>query len=96
MTQIDQTQKFIMRGSFGANSFIPWMERHARKLGLEERIIAASPERIEMAVKGPSALIDAMEVACLLGPIDIWVDDIECLPLENMPPDRLAPRFASH
>ena len=85
LTQIDQTQKFIMRGRFGADSFIPWMDRHARKLGLEKRIIAASPERIEMAVKGPPALIDAMEMACSLGPIDIWVEDIECLPLNAMP-----------
>ncbi|MGV0910377.1 acylphosphatase [Martelella sp. FOR1707] len=85
MTQIDQTQKFIMRGRFGADSFLPWMDRHARKLGLEKRIIAASPERIEMAVKGPPALIDAMEMACSLGPIDIWVEDIECLPLNAMP-----------
>ncbi len=74
-----------MHGRFAGESFLPWMERHAGKLGLENEILTATETRIELALQGPQALIDAMEMACSLGPIDIWVEEIESVPLNEMP-----------
>ncbi|EEX13930.1 conserved hypothetical protein [Citreicella sp. SE45] len=31
---------------------------------------------MEIEVEGPPALLDAMEMGCLLGPIEVWVESI--------------------
>ncbi|CDM61666.1 hypothetical protein LPU83_pLPU83d_0295 (plasmid) [Rhizobium favelukesii] len=63
-------------GDLDAASFIPWIERHAAKLGLSQAISHTSADRIELEVTGPTELIDMMEMGCCLGPIDVWVETI--------------------
>ncbi|EJT01893.1 hypothetical protein RCCGE510_25361 (plasmid) [Rhizobium sp. CCGE 510] len=64
-------------GDLEAASFVPWIQRHAAKLGLSHTISHTSSMRIELELSGPEDLIDMMEVGCSLGPIDIWVESIE-------------------
>jgi len=64
-------------GDLEATSFVPWIRRHAAKLGLSHTISHTSPMRIELEVGGPEELIDMMEMGCSLGPIDVWVEGIE-------------------
>ncbi|MBU2942671.1 acylphosphatase [Shimia thalassica] len=78
-TQIEN-QVLVIQGQLAGPSFIPWIERHARRLGLSSRHTFVSPERIELEVQGPAELIDALEVGCLLGPMDVWVDSIDRAP----------------
>lgn len=70
-------EQMILRGEFSAGSFVPWIEAYARKLGLTGIIHKAEPDCIKLQLEGPPELVDAMEVGCLLGPIDIWVETIE-------------------
>ncbi|WEZ82355.1 acylphosphatase [Rhizobium sp. 32-5/1] len=70
-------EKMIILGDLEASSFLPWIGRHAAKLGLSHTISHADPMRIELEIDGPEALIDMMEMGCSLGPIDVWVDRIE-------------------
>lgn len=70
-------EQMILHGEFSAGSFVPWIEAYARKLGLTGTIQEAGSDRIELHLEGPPELVDAMEVGCLLGPIDIWVETIE-------------------
>lgn len=63
-------------GDLDAASFIPWIERHAAKLGLSQAISHTSADRIELEIAGPTELIDMMEMGCSLGPIDVWVETI--------------------
>jgi acylphosphatase len=70
-------EQMVLCGEFSAGSFVPWIEAYARKLGLTGIIHKAGPDRIELQLEGPPELVDAMEVGCLLGPIDIWVEKIE-------------------
>lgn len=63
-------------GDVGAASFVPWIQKHAGKLGLTHRISHIGSDRIELTLEGPLELIDAMEMGCSLGPIDVWVDTI--------------------
>lgn len=70
-------EQMILRGEFSAGSFVPWIEAYTRKLGLTGIIHHTANDRIELQLEGPPELVDAMEVGCLLGPIDIWVETIE-------------------
>ena len=68
-------------GQLDAETFVPWIRRHAVKLGLSHSITNTSPERIDLDLSGAPELIDMMEVGCLLGPIDIWVETIDRRPI---------------
>nr|WP_316656373.1 acylphosphatase [uncultured Gellertiella sp.] len=70
-------EKLILRGDIASASFLPWIDRHARKLGLAGGIAAHDALRIELDMSGPRELLDAMEMGCSLGPIDVWIETIE-------------------
>lgn len=70
-------------GDVEAASFLPWIERHAAKLGLAQAICFAGPDRIELDIAGPAELVDMMEMGCSLGPIDVWVEAIRRVPIES-------------
>ncbi len=72
-----RTERMTILGSLSAASFLPWIRRHAEKLGLEQSIDHADATRIDLRIAGPIELIDAMEMGCSLGPIDVWVDEIQ-------------------
>lgn len=72
-----QYQVLVIHGQLAGASFIPWIERHSHRLGLWSRHTHVGPDRIELEVQGPPELIDALEVGCLLGPMEVWVDSID-------------------
>lgn len=67
----------IILGDFLPDSFLPWIDRHASKLSISSIITHASANRIEIDLAGPDELIDMMEIGCILGPIDVWVESIQ-------------------
>ncbi|MFB9221727.1 acylphosphatase [Paracoccus cavernae] len=79
------SERFLIEGRVDSDRFPPWIERHAQKLGLLCRIEAQRGDRLEAVISGPPELLDAMEMACLLGPIQVWVDQIDRLPLNSRP-----------
>ena len=79
------SERFLILGTVESKGFPPWIERHAHKLGLACRIEQQGPAQLEMVISGPAELLDAMEMACLLGPIQVWVDRIERVPLNSHP-----------
>ncbi|URK87506.1 acylphosphatase [Rhizobium sp. RCAM05350] len=76
-------ERMTILGDLDAASFVPWIRRHAAKLGLSQAISHASTDRIELEVEGPEELIDMMEMGCSLGPIDVWVESIERRSMER-------------
>ncbi|WP_426240883.1 acylphosphatase [Pararhizobium sp. DWP1-1-3] len=70
-------EQVVIIGDLQASSFIPWIRRHAAKLGISQSITHVSAERIELEVEGAQELLDMMEMGCSLGPIDVWVEAIE-------------------
>jgi hypothetical protein len=76
-------ERMVIRGDgLDAQSFVPWIERHAAKLGLAPTIAYSSPDRIEIEVAGAAELIDMMEMGCSLGPIEVWVETIDRISVE--------------
>jgi hypothetical protein len=74
-------ERMTILGELDAATFVPWIRRHAAKLGLAQAIAHTGPDRIELDVAGPPELIDMMEVGCSLGPIEVWVETISRTPL---------------
>jgi len=74
-------ERMTIRGQLAPASFLPWISRHAAKLGLVQRIAHTSSDRIELELSGSADLIDMMEMGCSLGPIDVWVETIDRAPV---------------
>ncbi|WP_064713073.1 hypothetical protein [Rhizobium bangladeshense] len=75
--QSELHERITIIGDVKSASFVPWIRRHADKLGLSQSFLHAGAERIELEVAGPVELIDMLEMGCSLGPIDVWVDEIQ-------------------
>ncbi|GAC1044784.1 acylphosphatase [Rhizobium sp. No.120] len=70
-------ERMTILGDLNATSFVPWIQRHANKLGLSQTFFHSGADRIELEVTGPVELIDMLEMGCSLGPIDVWVEEIQ-------------------
>ena len=71
-----RTERLRLTGAVGAAEFPAWIRAHGRKLGLGVQVLSQTAERIEILVNGQPALIDAMALACSLGPQEVWVEDL--------------------
>lgn len=67
----------MIHGRLDPVSFVPWIKRHAAKLGLAHNIARIGPDLIELEISGAPELIDMMEMGCSLGPINVWVETID-------------------
>ena len=81
--QESSSERMTIRGRLDSHAFVPWIRRHAAKLGLFPDILHADAQRIELDVEGPIDLIDMMEVGCSLGPIEVWVEAIDRGPADR-------------
>ncbi|MDS9467867.1 acylphosphatase [Paracoccus sp. MBLB3053] len=77
-------ERFVIMGQLAPAAFRPWISRHAGRLGLGVTFLSETSERIDISVKGPPDLIDAMEMGCTLGPAETWVETIERHPVTAM------------
>ena len=75
-------------GQFDYPLFRAWIRHRAGVLNLTGGLRLAADTRIEIAVWGAPVLIDALEVACSLGPRQAQVDRVETEPGPNasLPP----------
>lgn len=78
-------QKLVISGNVMAHIFVPWIERHARKLGLSGVVCRGSATCLEVEAEGFEDMLDALEVGCLLGPAEVWVDSISRASMTNGP-----------
>ncbi|AVA26460.1 MULTISPECIES: acylphosphatase [unclassified Rhizobium] len=77
-------------GDVNSTSFVPWIQRHADKLGLSQTFFHSGADRIELEVAGPVELIDMLEMGCSLGPFDVWVEEIQRRVIERPEISRLS------
>ncbi|WP_176556139.1 acylphosphatase [Rubellimicrobium rubrum] len=74
--------RFFISGKVDSQKFPGWIEHYAGRLGLQGRVSAVRPGEVEVIVSGPPDLLDALEIGCSLGPIEVLVDHVrrESLP----------------
>lgn len=70
------SEMLIIRGELQPASLHPWVQRYCNRLGLICEMLNADADEAVFRVTGQSELIDALEIGCLLGPIDVWVETI--------------------
>ncbi len=73
----EEAARLVFRGRLGP-AFVRFVLERAARLDLRGHVLpddAAAGAAVRVVVSGPSALIDAFEIACCLGPIDTLVED---------------------
>jgi len=65
-----------LTGQLSSESVLPWILHRGRLLNLAGWVMRADARTIRMALAGPPALIDALEIACSLGPCDVLVETL--------------------
>jgi acylphosphatase len=75
-------ERFLISGEVNSQSFPGWIDRYARRLGLQGGVSAVRQGEVEVIASGPPDLLDALELGCSLGPIEVLVDRVrrESLP----------------
>lgn len=68
--------RLVIQGSFARDTIVEWINHRAGRLSLEHMIHVVGPSRIDVDVSGPDALIDAMALACSLGPASALIDSV--------------------
>ncbi|WP_238366029.1 hypothetical protein [Mesobacterium pallidum] len=67
----------ILTGRLDGADVAGWILHRARRLSLSGRLTEVTESRVTLTVKGPAPLLDALHVACLLGPAQVQVEGIE-------------------
>ena len=70
------TRYLTIEGQFASGSFPDWICHRAKKLSLSGWVRPQGEALIHVLVCGDETLVDALEVACNLGPGDVLVDRI--------------------
>ncbi|WP_407178627.1 hypothetical protein [Bradyrhizobium sp. STM 3562] len=66
----------VFRGRFNPESFVDFVQHRAQRLQLDVVVERIGADLIEVAISGPRDLVDALEMACSLGPIDCLVREV--------------------
>lgn len=71
---------FTITGDVAAASFPPWIKRHAKKLGVQQLEIEASPNVLTVRGFGAPEMVEALAIACSLGPAEVMVENVSNMP----------------
>ena len=71
--------KLKITGLFEEAIFQDWILHRAKVLGLDVQIRLSSLTEIQCLVSGNPILVEALEIACSLGPINSTVENIEII-----------------
>lgn len=73
-------------GRFGAD-YLAFVASRARWLSLDGWARSVGAGRAEVVAAGPEALVGALEMACVLGPLDSLVETLDSEPVYDAVPD---------
>jgi len=71
------SRRLLIHGFFPEDAFSDWITRRANRLSLEGWVIGYNQHLIEVCMVGDKVLVEAMEVACSLGPLEAQIDHID-------------------
>ncbi|MCC5975687.1 MAG: hypothetical protein JJT81_16780 [Rubellimicrobium sp.] len=70
------TTRYLVTGDVTARHFPGWIRAHAAKLGLELHRLDLSDRGLELEGSGPPEMLEALALACSLGPAGVLVDRV--------------------
>tara|TARA_B100001057_G_scaffold118775_1_gene117415 strand:+ start:611 stop:901 length:291 start_codon:yes stop_codon:yes gene_type:complete len=76
------TKQIKITGRFDDIAFRDWIFHRSAVLGLDISSLTYGQSSIIFSASGHSVLLDAMEIACSLGPSDAMVEKIQATDLE--------------
>ena len=84
---MNEKRRMILRltGRVEATDFAGWIERHAGKLGVDILSSDVETNLRRLEVRGPEELIQALELACSLGPQSVLVESTTLRPVVTKP-----------
>lgn len=85
--------ELIFTGTNLGQAYLDFVADRARRFSLDGHAHAEGGRFVHVVLRGPEALVDMLEVACLLGPVECLVEAVEARPA---PAVDLASGFALH
>ena len=82
-----------IHGSFTYKLFVPWIQERSERLGVHSSLKYHSNELLEITASGHEILVDALALACSLGPMSTTVDDVEVILLNSTNTDETSMRI---
>lgn len=73
------SRRLLIDGNLPIDPFCTWVIDRAERLSISGWIRASGSSQLELLITGERVLVDAMEVACSLGPASARVDSIKTL-----------------
>jgi acylphosphatase len=80
LSETAATVEMTITGALGGAGFPDWIRHRARLLSVRGAIRVDGPGRIRLRLSGAPELLDALAVACSLGPAAALVDAVETAP----------------
>jgi acylphosphatase len=69
--------RYTIAGRLDADDFMAFVAERARWFGISGWVRADGAGSVTMVAAGPEAMVGALEMACLLGPLNALVDRVE-------------------
>ncbi|MBX2880409.1 MAG: acylphosphatase [Granulosicoccus sp.] len=71
------TVSMLITGHFPEQIFTDWIAHRAGLLDLAGWVKTTAPDKIELQVTGHKVMVEALETACCLGPMDVDIESVE-------------------
>ena len=75
-----EAREILLTGRLDGDSLAAWISHRAHLLNLSGWLCRDSAQSASIVVVGASAMLEAMEVSCSLGPADVMVETISSQP----------------
>jgi acylphosphatase len=69
-------RRYTITGRFDASAYIDFIAERARWLAIDGWVASAAEGAVQLVAAGPEALVGALEMACVLGPLDALVETV--------------------
>ncbi len=70
------TQEMVLSGQIGAPDFLQFIAERADWLSISGWAMRETPTRVVILAHGPEAMVGALEMAVMLGPLNVLVEEV--------------------
>lgn len=70
-------RRYTIEGRFDPDTYLAFIEDRAKWLAIAGWATSPGPGIVQLVAAGPEALVGALEMACLLGPLDALIESVQ-------------------